>query len=283
VFLAWFFLICQLSFASQGENGIFLKENWYMRSSFLVKQSGEVLSSSEFAPDNWHPLTLPSTVLSALVKNDIYPDPYIGMNNMKIPDASEEFSRKHDLAKYSHLPGSRNPWADPYWFWTQFDLPEKFRGKVIWLNFEGINYRAEVWLNEQKIADPKDVVGMFGNWSFNITEFIESGRKNTLAVKIYPLDYPGLPGEPQLEAFGPFGLNGGPTGDIGKNVTMQCSVGWDWIPAVRDRNIGIWQDVFISSTGTVDIRSPFIAADLPLPSMDYAELKVTAAGAGIRA
>jgi beta-galactosidase/beta-glucuronidase len=45
---------------------------------------------------------------------------------------------------------------------------------------------------------------------------------------------------------------------------------------VRDRNIGIWQDVFISSTGTVDIRSPFIAADLPLPSMDYAELKVTA-------
>jgi exo-1,4-beta-D-glucosaminidase len=97
-----------------------------------------------------------------------------------------------------------------------------------------------------------------------------------LAVRIHPLDEPGLPAEPQLTAFGPFGLNGGPTGDIGKNVTMQSSVGWDWIPAVRDRNMGIWQDVFVSFTGPVDVRFPHIVTDLPLPDTRPARLGVSA-------
>ncbi|MBD3273872.1 MAG: hypothetical protein GF372_01100, partial [Candidatus Marinimicrobia bacterium] len=93
-----------------------------------------------------------------------------------------------------------------------------------------------------------------------------------LAVKIHPLDYPGMPAEPQLEALGPFGPNGGPTSDIGKNVTMQSSAGWDWLPAVRDRNMGIWQDVYFTTTGSVDIRHPHVITNLPLPDTSSAEL-----------
>lgn len=273
--LVLLFILGSISSAFPGEKKIFLKENWYLKSSYLVEHGGKKISSGEIRPKNWHKINIPTTVLTALVKNGVYPDPYVGLNNMKIPDASSEFNHEHNLEKYSHLPDKRNPWADPYWFWTQFKLPKEFAGKIIWLNLEGINYRAEVWLNGSLIADSKEVVGMFGDWIFDITRPTNIDEINTLAIKIYPLDYPGLPAEPQLKAFGPFGPNGGPTGDIGKNVTMQCSVGWDWIPAVRDRNMGIWQDIYIAATGPVDIRDPFIISDLPLPSISEAELKVT--------
>ena len=77
------------------------------------------------------------------------------------------------------------------------------------------------------------------------------------------MDYPGLPATPQLKALGDFFANGGPTGDIGKNVTMLCSVGWDWMPAVRDRNMGIWQPVYLRTSGDVVIQNPQIKTELP--------------------
>jgi hypothetical protein len=271
-----FGVLGNLFLAYGGEREIILRENWYVRSSFFVKEDGQTLSSGRFKPSGFYKTNVPTTVLTALVKNGVYPDPYVGFNNMKIPDASEDFNRSYELAKFSHLPDNRNPWADPYWFWTEFQLPQTYKKRTIWLNIEGINYRVDVWLNGHLIADSREIVGMFGRWSLDITEASHVGSLNTLAIKIYPLDYPGLPGEPQLKAFGTFGLNGGPTGDIGKNVTMQSSVGWDWIPAVRDRNMGIWQDVFISTTGPVDIRFSRIITDLPLPERDKAHLSISA-------
>lgn len=257
------------------ERNIFLRENWFLQSSAIEKDNGQKISSPDFRPDNWYRTEVPTTVLTALVKNGVYPDPYIGLKNMKIPDSSDEFNKKYGLGKFSHMPGKMNPWRDPYWFWTQFRLPREFEKKIIWLNLEGLNYRAEIWLNGKKVADSETVVGMFGCWSFDISGYSNFKELNTLAVKIFPLDYPGLPAEPQLKAFGPFGLNGGLTGDIGKNVTMHCSVGWDWMPAVRDRNMGIWQEVYLSATGPVDLRHPHIVTDLPLPDKDKAEIKIT--------
>jgi beta-galactosidase/beta-glucuronidase len=268
-------MLGNLVLAYEIQDGIFLRENWYVRSVSLVEKDGQTLTSGRFKPSGFYKTYVPTTVLSALVRNGVYPDPYVGLNNMKIPDASDDFNRDYDLAKFSHLSDRRNPWADPYWFWTQFCLPERYIGRVIWLNIEGINYRADIWLNGQLVADSKTIVGMFGRWTLDISESAILDGVNTLAIKIYPLDYPGLPGEPQLKAFGTFGLNGGATGDVGKNVTMQSSIGWDWIPAVRDRNMGIWQDVFISATGPVDIRYPHFVAALPLPKVDKAHLAIS--------
>jgi len=101
------------------------------------------------------------TVLSALVKNGVYPDPRIGLNSYRIPDSSDEFARKFDLAKYSHLPDKRNPWRDPYLYRTEFTVPESRRGQRVWLLFKGINYRADVWLNGRQIAGRETVVGMY--------------------------------------------------------------------------------------------------------------------------
>ncbi len=104
---------------------------------------------------------------------------------------------------------------------------------------------------------------MFAQYSFDVSRNIIAGKENAIAVKIYPLDYPGLPATEQLKALGDFFENGGPTGDIGKNVTMLCSVGWDWIPPVRDRNMGIWLPVYLRTSGGVTIADPKIVTLLP--------------------
>jgi hypothetical protein len=247
-----------------------------LQSSHLISQSGEELSSGNYKPDVWwFPVNVPSTVLTGLVANKVYPDPYQGMNNMLIPDASDEFNKKYDLEKYSQLPGQPNPWKKPYWYLTDFVVPASDLGKHFDLIFKGINYRAGVWLNGKQVADSAQMAGMFAEYRLDVSGLIKAGNVNHLAVKIYPLDYPGLPAEEQLKAFDDFYANGGPTGDIGKNVTMLCSVGWDWMPPVRDRNIGIWQPVYLRSSGQVTIFQPQVITDLPaLPDTGTAKVSV---------
>ncbi|MCU0455937.1 MAG: beta galactosidase jelly roll domain-containing protein [Bacteroidales bacterium] len=248
-----------------------------LQSSVLVNETGEELSDPGYQPPAyWFPVKVPSTVLSGLVANGVYPDPYQGLNNMYIPDASDEFNKQYNLEKYSHLPGEPNPWKKPYWYRTVFSIPASDEGRHFQLIFKGINYRAAVWVNGKQVADSTDMAGMFAEYSLNISPYIRAGKANALAVKIYPLDYPGLPATEQLEALGDFYSNGGPTGDIGKNVTMLCSVGWDWMPPVRDRNIGIWQPVFLRTTGDVTIGSPKLVTELPaLADTAEAELSLS--------
>jgi exo-1,4-beta-D-glucosaminidase len=249
---------------------------FYLQSSAVITAQGESLSSPGYqSPDYWFPVTVPSTVLSGLVQNRIYPDPYSGMNNMRIPDASDSFNHAYHLEQYSFLPNDPNPWKKPYWYRTLFTVPAGDAGKRFQLIFKGINYRAEVWLNGKMIADSSVMVGMFAEYSLNVSREIRPGKENALAVKIYPLDYPGLPSHPQLTALGDFYANGGPTGDIGKNVTMLSSVGWDWIPAVRDRNMGIWQPVYLRTTGHTRITHPRVITGLPsLPDTGIAKISL---------
>jgi Exo-beta-D-glucosaminidase Ig-fold domain/Glycosyl hydrolases family 2/Glycosyl hydrolases family 2, TIM barrel domain/Glycosyl hydrolases family 2, sugar binding domain len=249
---------------------------FHLQSSAVISQSGEILSTVNYKSNvHWFPVTVPSTVLTGLVANRIYPDPYSGLNNMLIPDASDEFNKQYNLEQYSHLPGEPNPWKKPYWYRTHFAVPAEDRGRHFELIFKGINYRAAIWVNGTLIADSTRVIGMFAEYSFDVTRVIKTGEENAIAVKIYPLDYPGLPSKEQLKALDDFYENGGPTGDIGKNVTMLCSVGWDWIPPVRDRNIGIWQPVFLRTTGDVTLHKPQVKTDLPnLPDTTTAKVTV---------
>ena len=247
-----------------------------LQSSVLIQDSGKKLSVNNYIRSGkWYPVIVPSTVLYGLVKNNVYPDPYQGLNNMLIPDASDVFNKKYDLDRYSYLPGKVNPWAKPYWYRTHFNIPATDRDKNFQLIFKGINYRAEVWLNGRLIADSTQMAGMFAEYALCVSRAIKPGSTNTLAIKIFPLDYPGLPATEQLKALGPFYENGGPTGDIGKNVTMLCSTGWDWMPPVRDRNMGIWQPVYLRTTGAVTIGKPKIVTDLPrLPDTSSAAIKI---------
>ena len=247
-----------------------------LHSSALIKDSGERISSKDYRSNvYWFPVTVPSTVLTGLVANRVYPDPYSGMNNMLIPDANDEFNKKYNLEQYSHIPNVGNPWKKPYWYRTSFKVPAGDKGRHFQLIFKGINYRAAVWMNGKQISDSTKMAGMFAEFSFDVSKIIKTGEDNFLAVKIYPLDYPGLPATEQLKALGDFYANGGPTGDIGKNVTMLCSVGWDWMPPVRDRNMGIWQPVFLRTSGKVTISKPQLITDLPnLPDTSVAKLSL---------
>src|SRR5476649_761906 len=245
-----------------------------MQSSYLVSDEGAAISANTYKPNvYWFPVKVPSTVLTGLVANKIYPSPYLGLNNMLIPDASDQFNKDYNLEQYSFLPNDPNPWKKPYWYRTTFKVPAGDKGRHFQLIFKGINYRAAVWVNGKQIADSTQMAGMFAEHNLDVTNAIVTGGENAVAVKIYPLDYPGYPSKEQLKALGPFFENGGPTGDIGKNVTMLCSVGWDWIPPVRDRNMGIWQPVYLRTTGAVTIGHPKLITDLPnLPDTGVAKL-----------
>jgi hypothetical protein len=179
------------------------------------------------------------------------------------------------LDHFSHLPGNANPWKNPYWYRAVFHVPANDKGRYFQLVFKGINYRAEVWVNGHLVADSSQMVGMFAEYSLDVSQQIVAGADNVLAVRIFPLDYPGVPAQEQLQAMGDFFENGGPQGDIGKNVTMLCSVGWDWMPPVRDRNMGIWQPVYLRTSGAITIGRPKLVTRLPdLPDTSIAKLSL---------
>jgi len=168
--------------------------NFDLQSSALVKEAGADISSPTYhSAVYWMPVKVPSTVLTGLVANHIYPDPYQGLNNMLIPDASDQFNKEYNLTQYSHLPNNPNPWKKPYWYRTTFKVSEADKGRRFQLIFKGINYRAAVWVNGKQIADSTQMAGMFEEYNLDVSKHIIAGKENALAVEIYPLDYPGYP------------------------------------------------------------------------------------------
>ena len=258
------------------KNRTYLRDNWRLKSGFLVKDDPKRISSAGYDASEWHVTTVPSTVLNALVKNGVYPDPRIGLNNFLIPDASEQYNAQNDLAKYSYLPDKRNPWRDPYWYRTEFKAPAGGWTKL-WLVFNAINYRAEVWLNGVQIAGPREMVGAFLRFRHDVTGLVRLGEMNCLAVKIYGVDHPGK-ATTQLEVYQAcrrWDLD--KYNDIHRDVTItDFALGYDNVPEVRDRLMGIWQDVYLESTGPVAIKDPFVRTKLPLPRTDKANLTVSA-------
>jgi len=250
---------------------LLLRDGWLLKSTTQVAEQGDVVSTTAFAPKDWYPTTVPATVLTALVANGVYPDLRVGLNAMLIPDSSDEFNQEHDLARYSCLPGKRNPWRDPYWYRTAFVLPRNVKAWRPWLNFQAVNYRADVWLNGRQVADHREMAGALRRFRFDASEQAVPGM-NCLAVKIYPVDHPGVPST-QLEVFG---KDRNYHTELMKDVTLAMFVGYDCMPTAPDRNMGLWQEVFLDFTGPVDVRDPFVVTDLPLPATSPAYLTVSA-------
>ena len=250
-----------------------LHEDWRMRESVLAGDDGAAISHPGFKTTGWYETSVPATALGVLVRHGIYPDPYVGTNNMLIPDASDDHNRRYRLGRFSHLPDKSNPWARPYWFRKEFLVPEQFAGKTVWLHLDGINYRADVWLNGRQVASAGHVAGMFKRFLFDVSSYVRKGRTNVLAIRVHPLDFPGDPFHEQIGGVaGGFGPNGG-DGEILRNVTEYCAIGWDWVPAARDRNMGLWQHAWLEATGPVLVRDP--AAFVEMRSSDAKEAAVT--------
>lgn len=247
-------------------------KEWKLINSSEVTDTDVKISSLGYPVMQWFDAHVPVTVLNALIHEGVYPDPRIGLNNYKIPDVSDDFNRKMDLSGFTYLESGRNPWQDPYWYRTEIEVPASFKGRKIWLNLDGINYRADVWVNGSKIADRSDVVGMFRRFSFDVTDVIKPGRENCVAIKIYQVDHPGIPTPgTQLKPFGPVR---GHSYDIFKDETLKISGGWDCAPVVRDRNMGIYKKVTLEATGDVLVRHPYVVTSLPDGNLSKADVNI---------
>ena len=206
--------------------------------------------------DVWYPAEVPATVLSVLVRNGIFPDPRTGMDNFRIPDVSEEGS----------------PFRDPWWYRTEFNLSRDMASaRHIWLNLDGINYRADIYVNGTPIARHEDVVGMFRRFRFDIRDAVRAG-KNTVSIRIHQVDHPGVPSPGRQILLGP---NRGNAADLFLDETLKFSGGWDCAPVVRDRNMGIWQPVYITATGDVTVENPYVVTRVPDTSLARIVLEAT--------
>lgn len=239
--------------SQDGHKGQFV---WKMKKADELAVKTEDVSTSKISTGDWMPAIVPGTVLNSLVYNEVYPEPYYGLNN----------KLESNLIPDLHHAG-RDFYT--YWFRTEFETPAgSHKGKKTWLQVDGINYRAEVWLNGNMVGN---IAGMFYQDHIDISDYIHLDQANILAVKVYPVDVPGTVKPRGRKAIGALNdefQNGG-NGEIGKNVTQLMTVGWDFtfLDGIRDRNTGIWKDISVYTTGSITLRHPFIKSDLSKP--DY--------------
>lgn len=267
------FFVEGLALSPLPENALLLRNDWKVLSSLLAGTDGADITKKKQKLNNWKTTSLPATVLSVMVRNGLYPNPYLDTNNMLIPDLSDVFNQKYDLIRYSHIEG-KNPWTSPYWYRKSFEIPAGYSGKKIWLTLGEINYRAEVWLNGRQLADTAEVVGMERNFRFDITGIANQKATNVLAIAIYPPDHPGIPADAPLTPLAAPGLNMA-NGMISKDYTRWDVLGWDWIPAVRDRDMGITEDVYIHASDHIELDKLYVTSDLPLPSKAFADVCIS--------
>src|SRR5207237_368401 len=123
-----------------------------------------------------------------------------------------------------------------YWYRGVVEVPKTYKGQHVWLNFDGINYSSAIWVNGTQIGTTR---GAFIRGTFDITAHVETGKKSVIAVLVSPQPHPGVSHEHTLQAG--LGPNGGITAVDGP--TFLSTIGWDWLPAIRDRDTGIWQKV----------------------------------------
>ena len=213
----------------QGASRIDLAKGWAIQSSIKVREKGDALSTAKFRPTGWYASSVPATVVGALVANKVYPDPYFGMNLRSMPGVKYNIG-----AIFTNQPmPADSPFAVPWWYRTQFQLPAAVKGKRLWLNFDAINARANIWLNGHQLANSSEAVGMYRMFEFDITDTALPGAANTLAVEVIP-----------------------PTPD---DLTITYV---DWNPAPPDKDMGLVRDVYIRVSGPVSVRNTQVVTRL---------------------
>ena len=202
-----------------------LDEGWSIQSSSGVDAPPRVISEPGFSTSDWFPVTLPSTVLAGLVANGEYDDLYVGTA------LEDVWAPRFDV---------------PWWYRTEFVL-EDDPGARTQLHFDGINYRADIYVNGTRVADHDRVAGTFRTYTFDVSDLVHPGT-NAVAVRVYPVD-----------------------------ANHDLTITWvDWSPLAPDRGMGIWHDVWLTRTGGVTVSDPQVVSDLPLPATDRADLSVSA-------
>ena len=226
-----------------GETFNLAEQTWRVQRSSLVNGDGKVLSQPGFSDADWIFATVPGTVLCSYLNVGAIPDPNFGKNQLYISDSY---------------------FYSDFWYRTEFILLDFEEGKKIWLNFDGVNWTAEIFLNGEDLGG---IEGAFARGRFEITSKLRTGQKNALAVCIKNNATPGSCKQKTWESNGP---NGGALG--ADNPTYHASVGWDWIPTVRGRNTGIIGGICLTTTAAVTLDNPAVTTTLPLPDTSSSDV-----------
>jgi exo-1,4-beta-D-glucosaminidase len=240
--LSSFLLADALAQSAAPMNRIDLHNGWTVQTSRNVQATGDTISTPMFQTKDWYRTSVPMTVLAVQVAAGEFPEPYYGMNLRKIPGIAaykigETFADKP-------IPDD-SPYAASWWYRTEFPTPANHRHVA--LHFDGINNRANVWVNGKKIADAKDVAGAYRTFEFDITPVLAKTGRNVLAVEVF------------AQTLNDLGIN------------------WaDWNPTPPDKNMGLWQDVYLTTSGPVKIRYPAVVTHLTDKDRPTAELTILA-------
>ncbi len=202
-----------------------LGSDWQVQAAAAVKEPGEAIAAPGFDATGWYPASVPATVMGVLMANGVYKDIFFARNLETIPEAQ---------------------FKGPWWYRQEFDLPKEAPFSTARLIFEGINYRANIFLNGEKIAAADKVFGAFRVFELNISDLAVTGR-NYLAVEVLPPQ----PGEPTIGFV-------------------------DWNPKPPDRNMGIFRPVRVKLSGPVSLDHPFVSSQVDTGTLKEAKLTVTA-------
>jgi exo-1,4-beta-D-glucosaminidase len=235
------FLIFAAAGSATAQEQLMLHDGWMIQSSAKVGTDGGEIASAGYHPTGWYAATVPSTVVGALVENGTYPDPFFGMKLRDLPGTTFKIG-----ANFVHTEmDPQSPYAVPWWYRTTFHIPPTMRGKRITLHFDGINYRANVWLNKRRLADSTAMAGTYRRYEFDITDALRGGAENALAV----------------EVFAP------------RPADLQTT--WvDWNPSPPDKDMGLWQPAYVSASGDVAVEYPEVVSHVDTAKLQSADLTV---------
>ena len=205
------------------DSDIQLCEGWSIFPESSTGHSGKELTTTAVSQPGYI-ADIPCTIMGALTANGLHEDALIHMNYKEI---------------------DRTQFEEPWWYFKEFSLPALKEGQSAELAFDGISYRADIWLNGVQIASANEHFGPFRQFAYDVTEFLQ--EKNKLAVKVYRWQ----PGE--------------------------FNIGFvDWNPRPADESMGIFRPVSIRYSDAVSIKNPVITSKVDTVELDEAWLEVGA-------
>ena len=221
---------CLSEIVITGKPGKGDRSQWLLQRASLVSDNGETISKEGYHTDGWLPAIVPGTVLYSYIAAGAVPDITLSDNNRQV---SESFFNSD--------------------FWYRAEIqPQKSKGDRHLLIFDGINWKALVYMNGSYVGR---IDGAFKQEVFDVTDLV--GDKNIVAVRVVKNAHYGAVKEKNSESPD---FNGGALG--ADNPTFHASVGWDWIPTVRGREIGIWNDVHLVRSKDVRLSHPLVQSHI---------------------
>ncbi len=88
--------------------------------------------------------------------------------------------------------GEQNQWGGRTWYRKTFTLPESYKGKKVYIEFEGVRQVAEVYLNGQLLGVSKTGFTPFG---FDLTPHLRFGARQRPGGDVRQPLYEGSPGQ----------------------------------------------------------------------------------------